>query len=86
MGISYKITCDRCGRQYPEEIDLEIYDSSSFVMGANDVASKIRDNNWFITVDNKILCSICGVTKDLDTNEAVNDSTSWHKKALNLVN
>ena len=53
-------------------------------MRANDVALKIRDNNWFITDDNKILCSICGAKKDVDTNEVVDDSTAWHRKGIEL--
>ncbi len=84
MGISYKITCDRCGAQYPEEIDSEIYESSSFGMSSNDVALKIRDNNWFITIDDKVLCSVCDVTKDFDADEVDDDSTAWHRKGVAL--
>ncbi len=84
MGILYKITCDRCGAQYPEEIDSEIYESSSFGMSSNDVALKIRDNNWFITNDNKVLCSVCDVTKDFDADEVDDDSNAWYNKGVAL--
>ena len=82
MGVSYKITCDKCGAQYPEEIDWEIYENSSFGMYPNDVALKIRDNNWFITIDNKVLCPICNVTKDSDADEVDGDSKAWHRKGI----
>jgi tetratricopeptide (TPR) repeat protein len=86
VGISYKITCDRCGAQYPEEIDSEIYEGSSFGMSSNDVALKIRDNNWFITIDDKVLCSVCDVRKDFDADEVDDDSTAWHRKGIVLDN
>ena len=82
MGISYKITCDRCGAQYPEEIDSEIYEGSSFGMSPDDVAWKIRDNYWLITIDNKVLCPICNVTKDSDADEVDDDSNAWHRKGI----
>ena len=53
-------------------------------MGSNDVALKIRDNNWFITIDNKVLCSICNVTKNFDADEPDDDSTVWHIKGIEL--
>ena len=82
MGISYKITCDTCGAQYPEEIDSETYESSSFFMSSNDIALKIKDNNWFITIDNKVLCPICNVTKDIDAYEVDDNSNAWHRKGV----
>ena len=82
MGISYKITCDTCGAKYPEEIDSEIYDSSTFFISSNDVARKIRDNNWFITIGNKVLCPNCHVTKDIDAYEVDDNSNAWHRKGV----
>jgi tetratricopeptide (TPR) repeat protein len=45
---------------------------------------KIRDNNWFITIDDKVLCSVCDVTKDFDADEVDDDSTAWHRKGIEL--
>ena len=82
MGISYKVTCDTCGAKYPEEIDSEIYESSSFFISSNDVARKIRANNWFITTDNKVLCPMCHVTKDIDAYKVDDNSDAWHRKGV----
>jgi tetratricopeptide (TPR) repeat protein len=84
VGISYRITCDRCGAQYPEEIASQISAGSSFGMSLDDVAWKIRDNFWLITIDHKVLCPICNVTKDFDADEVDYDSNAWHRKGLEL--
>ena len=55
-------------------------------MSSNDVALKIRDNNWFITIDDKVLCSVCDVTKDFDADEVDDDSNAWYNKGIVLDN
>ena len=67
MGIVYKITCDRCEEEYPVEIDTEMHYGSFFGTHPNDAVLEIRKKNWLITMENEVLCPVCGTDPDVDS-------------------
>jgi len=64
MGIDYKITCDRCAEEYPEEIDCEMHHGSFFGTHPHDAMIEIKKNNWAITMENEVLCPECRTDSD----------------------
>jgi hypothetical protein len=69
MGIVYKITCDRCAKEYPEELDSEMHYGSFFGTHPDDAALEIQKNNWLITLENDVLCPSCGAKTYNDSHE-----------------
>ena len=67
MGIVYKITCDRCGEEYPVNIDSEMHHGSFFGTHPDDAALEIKESNWAITMGNEVLCPVCGADSDVDS-------------------
>ena len=59
MGIVYKITCDRCAEEYPEELDSEMHYGSFFGTHPDDAALEIQKSSWVITLENDVLCPSC---------------------------
>jgi hypothetical protein len=70
MGIVYKITCDRCAGEYPEELDAEMHYGSFFGTHPDDAALKIKKNSWLITLENDVLCPACGAETHPDCDAA----------------
>lgn len=73
MGIVYKITCDRCAKEYPQELDSEMHYGSFFGTHPDDAALEIQKNSWVITLENDVLCPSCSAHTRSDIS-ATNDS------------
>jgi hypothetical protein len=73
MGIVYKIICDRCAEEYPEELDAEMHYGSFFGTHPDDAALEIKKNKWVITLENAVLCPSCGAETHSDCDAADND-------------
>ena len=73
MGIVYKITCDRCAEEYPEEIDSEMHHGSFFGTHPDDAALEIKKSNWWITMGNEVICPVCGADPEVES-DAVDDN------------
>jgi len=69
MGIVYKITCDYCAEEYPEELDSEMHFGSFFGTHPDDAALEIKENDWSITLENEVLCPGCASGSLSDFNE-----------------
>lgn len=67
MGIFYKITCDRCAKEYPKELDSEMHYGSFFGTHPDDAALEIKKNKWMITLENNVLCPFCSVKTHSDS-------------------
>ena len=59
MGIVYRITCDRCAKEYPKELDSDMHYGSFFGTHPDDAAIEIQKNRWVITLENHVLCPAC---------------------------
>ena len=66
MAIVYKIICDCCAAEYPEDIDVEMHHGIFFGTHPDDAALEIKENGWRITMENEVLCTICGAESDPD--------------------
>ena len=73
MGIVYKITCDRCAKEYPQELDSEMHYGSFFGTHPDDAALEIQKNSWVITLENDVLCPSCSAhtRSDISATNAV---------------
>ena len=69
MGIVYKITCDRCEEEYPDDIDSEMHHGSFFGTHPDDAALEIRKSNWRISMGNEVICPVCRANPDVDSGE-----------------
>ena len=67
MGIVYKISCDRCAEEYPDDIDSEMHHGSFFGTHPDDAALEIKEKNWLITMGNEVLCPVCSTEPDVDS-------------------
>jgi hypothetical protein len=70
MGIVYKITCDRCAMEYPQELDSEMHYGSFFGTHPDDAALEVQKNSWLITLENDVLCPSCSAETRSDSGEA----------------
>ena len=70
MGIVYKITCDRCAKEYREELDADMHYGSFFGTHPDDAALEIKKNGWLITLENDVLCPSCGSENYSDSGSA----------------
>jgi hypothetical protein len=70
MGIVYKITCDRCAKEYPKVLDSEMHHGSFFGIHPDDAALEIQKNSWMITLENDVLCPFCSAETLSDPGEA----------------
>lgn len=66
MSIVYKVTCDRCEKKYPAEIDTDMHFGSFFGALPDDAALEVKRNDWLITLENEVLCPACGTGDDSD--------------------
>lgn len=73
MGIVYKITCDRCAEAYPDDIDSEMHHGIFFGTHPDDAALEVKENGWFITMENEVLCPVCSAESDPDLDSGVED-------------